>query len=666
LKGLGLAVPLISINGQGRIVEAVKTHFFPLSESTISMSKNDSLSIRLVEKCQQISYQVLEDMRCLYFHRMVQGSPNPVREFLKLVNRMHVDPAEAHGLSLSSQKLLHEDLVIASNDGAELLRQKAEILLGKFLSNTYHDRLPPPLWLRLLPVCCLILTESGLFNEESSAVFRWISFNHEVPDKDRRKRLGKAINLNSYRNVEFKERSDRPFHSLSDCLFDPSKSNTSSQIDTPYVYWGVRFRSLPIRQSPDVDDPFVRNWVDINVDIDNQAQALTAELPAEVAFNFEAPEAPFPKGTGLISQIMRQWAELGDGEIRNAQSEYVANYCQVLKNFYPGGRWPAGGIDSILCPAVFWSLDPKHQGTAAMMFWGFEGALTARQCNFLLSMTQILLSGIGQFARIADIRESGREFGMSSILHQLPKDVAALNNELASFKMRLERVREKFPELDIPRFAMPDSLSVMLMFLNASSDKRLYELPADCVELLNGEMNTESLGELVRRVVWSEARSRVVASPRFVELAHSGRLSWRGIIDLEKKFPRPRLTVSKPFQIRNPLGLYPLLLISLRNAYQHSYLSALLSNSPERGIIEVEYDLDDEGSQQITISNTNGPPIQDEMSQTGWAADLDIFSGLTGAWRIVDQSSLGGKGQFSNYDSHRNRWATIIRCEKEK
>jgi hypothetical protein len=622
------------------------------------MSKNDSLSIRLVEKCQQVSYQVLEDMRCLYFHRMVQGSPNPVREFLKLVNRMHVDPAEEHGLSLSSRKLLHEDLVIASNDGAELLGQKAEILLGKFLSNTDHDRLPPPLWLRLLPVCCLILTESGLFNEESSAVFRWMSFNHEVPDDDRGKRLGKAINLNSYKNVEFEERPDRPFHSLSDCLFDP-------KIDTPYVYWGVRFRSQPIRQSPDVDDPFVRNWVDIIVDIDNYAQALIAELPAEVAFNFEAPGEPFPKGTGLISQIMRQWAELGDGETRNAQSEYVANYCRVLKNFYPNGNWPVGGIDSILCPAVFWSLDPKHRGTAAMMFWGFEGALTARQCNFLLSMTQILLSGIGQFARIADIRDSGREFGMSSILHQLPKDVAALNNELASFKTRLDRVRRQFPKLDIPRFAMPDSLSVMLMFLKASSDKRLYELPADCAELLTEEMNAESIGEFVRRVVWPEARSRVIASPQFVELTSKGHISWKGIIDLEDKFPRPNLVVSK-FRIRNPLGLYPLLLIAFRNAYQHCYLSTLLANSDEPGMVEIDYYSNDEQSEQITISNTNGPASQDETSQIGWVTDIAIFVGLTGGWRIIDQSPGGRSGQFSNYDSRTNRWATIIRSESEK
>lgn len=643
------------------------------------MSKDRSLSIRLVERCQQVSYQVLEDMRCLYFHPMVQSSGNPVHQFLSLVNRMRVHPAEAEGLSLSADNLLHEDLVIASNRGVELLRQKAEALLEKFLKNNDPDRLPPPLWVRLLPTCCLVLNESGLFDEVGSATFRWMSFNHEVPDTDRDHRLVKAVNLNSYKNVEGVPH-DRPIHSLSDFLFDPSKAiatpqrtpphrlgvSASSEIDTPYVYWGVRFGSRPHSPDSNTDGDHVQNWVDINVDIDNQA--VTTELPTNVAVKgrVAAPAAPFPSETSLIDQFFRRWAELGEGDTFNSKSEYVANYCHVLKHFYPDGRWPVGGIDSILCPAVFWSLDPKHQGTAAMIFWGFEGALTARQCNFLLSMTQILLSGIGQFARIADIRDSGREFGMSSILHQVPKDVAALNNELASFKMQLDRVRGQFPDLDIPGFAMPDSLSVMLMFLKASSDKRLYELPADCAELLTREMNIESIGEFVRRVVWPEARSRVIASPRFMELTHSGRLSWKGIIDLENKFPRPNLVVSKSFEIRKPLGLYPLLLIALRNAYQHCYLSTLLANSYEPGIVAIDYHSGDERSEQLTVSNTNGPPSQEEMPQTGWVTDLDIFSGLTGAWRIIDQSRVGSKGRFSNYDSRKNRWATLIRYESEK
>lgn len=621
---------------------------------------SDSLPLTLMEKCQRASYAVLEDMRRLYSHRLVQESEEgPVNRFLKLVNRMNVREEEKVE-GFTQGRLLHEHLVIEPEHGAERLRQKAESLLEKFERREGDEdegALPPPLWLRLLPVCCALIEDSGLFDEPDSAVFRWMSFNVEVPDRDRRQRLVQAVNLNSKKN----ERIDLPprTNSLSDLLFD--LSNTTGP-DIPYICWGIRFRSHPLATGDGHDE--ANNWVDINLDMDNDAAHRTG-LPERVAVK-DAVHPPdrrrFPLNN-LTKKLFRRWAALTDTDSETKPSEYIRNYCGVLSNFYPEGEWPAGGVDCILSPAVFWSLDPNHRGTAALIFWGFEGQLNTRQCNFLLLMSQILLSGIGQFARIADIRETGKEAGISSILHQLPKNISALNTELSNFKTKLDRARSRYP--DIPHFTMPDSFSVMVMFHKASSDKQLYELPTDCAELLAERLDEQTVAEFVRRVVWVEARARAMASQRFKDQTQSGRLKWKGVADLETQFKRPRLAlIPQSFEIANPIGLYPLLLIALRNGYQHSYLGTLLGETHEQGVVEIGHEVGDGGQyEQLTIANTNGAPADEVAAQSGWINDLDIFKGLTGGWSVVNQSD-SKRGEFSKYDPDRGRWVTIIRFER--
>lgn len=636
-----------------------------------------SLPLSLLEKCQRVSYTVLEDMRRLYNHPLVQESEEgPVNKFLALINRMKIrEGEEVEGFTPND--LLHEHLVIGPERGVARLRQAAESLLGKFeRSGSGSDALPPPLWVRLLPVCCSLIEDSGLFDGPDSAVFRWMSFNVEVPDKERRYRLVQAINLNSNKNVEGVKLGWRT-NSLSDLLFDLSKAivppdspplrhkeRDQTELNIPYICWGIRFRSHPLAAGGGHGEEAINNWVDINLDLDNEA--AHAELPKEVSVKDRVypPGAPLPLER-LTEKLFSRWAALSDDDPQTKPSEYIGNYCRVLSKFYPQGRWPARGVDSILSPAVFWSLDPSHRGTAALIFWGFEGTLNTRQCNFLLLMTQSLLSGIGQFARIADIRKTSRKYGLSSILHQLPKDIAALNTELRTFKKEFDEARRQHPDIKLPNFLMPDSFSVMVMFYKASSDELLYELPVDCAELLTRTIDIDSASEFVRRVVWIEARARAVASRRFKALTQSGQVAWKGVVDLERKFPKPRLVLTPPsIEIENPMGLYPLLLIALRNAYQHSYLGTLLGETHEQGVVEITHEVVRGQCEKLTITNTNGEPSNDEAAQGGWIKDLDIFRGLTGRWDIEDQSSNPKRGVFARYDPDRKRWVTIIKFER--
>jgi len=81
-----------------------------------------------------------------------------------------------------------------------------------------------------------------------------------------------------------------------------------------------------------------------------------------------------------------------------------------------------------------------------------------------------------------------------------------------------------------------------------------------------------------------------------------GELAWASIQDLERRYPRPVLVLEKTFKVRNPHRVYPLVLLALRQAFQHSYLHTLLSGANlhrsrggplrprfQRGKVEIRY-----------------------------------------------------------------------------
>src|SRR5207249_10899805 len=93
----------------------------------------------------------------------------------------------------------------------------------------------------------------------------------------------------------------------------------------------------------------------------------------------------------------------------------------------------SAGVDALLCPGIVCPPDPAFGGTAATLFWGFEGSLSEVQARSLLLLSQILLAGIAQFPRAVEVQHqsilAGMERGAERTLHQLPKDIAALHRD---------------------------------------------------------------------------------------------------------------------------------------------------------------------------------------------------------------------------------------------
>jgi len=247
----------------------------------------------------------------------------------------------------------------------------------------------------------------------------------------------------------------------------------------------------------------------------------------------------------------------------------------------------------------------------------------------------------------------------AEILHQLPKDLAGWNSHLSKFKEELDRFSQHHPELDVPNFSMPDSMGVMLMFAEAANNRRLLEYPESCSRLLYGLITEAIILQFVDRVVWQAAQSRVLSSPEVRKRRESGQLKWQGVVEMQRRFPKPKLIVKEPFKLVEPQGVYPLLLLALRSAYQHSYLPILLESFPYEGKVEIEYKYINNLYEEIIVTNTGLPPKQGtELSQLGWQRDLNIFKDLTGNWRVFNHSK--GRCHYSIYDRERHCWITKI------
>ena len=277
---------------------------------------------------------------------------------------------------------------------------------------------------------------------------------------------------------------------------------------------------------------------------------------------------------------------------------------------------------------------------------GDHGAVeeAAAIANTFRSGSSVTLKNVGTV--------SGILTGETKVLHHLPKDMWTLNDELQKHKAKLDALRTQYPHLNIPSFLMPDALSVMMMFLKAQYERELYELPSDCAEMLQEECTQLVMNEFVKRVVWEAAWRRVVAEEKVKERRQAGTLTWSGIVDMERKFQKPELIIRQSFRVIRPHGLYPLLLVTLRSAFQHAFLHTLLDDHHCGGKVEIQHEAKTE-EESITITNTGR--ADENASQRGWTTDLEIFQPLT-HWRVIDQGSRA----FSKLDGKINRWVTKL------
>jgi len=398
--------------------------------------------LSLFQYCQEAGYRVLEDMRALYHHPEIARSTG--REgtrydaFLTNVNRLAIHPDSLAGAAYSGK---HD----RANTFFKLTDPEGCITLAKEVLDWYDTpaaagAIPPPIWLRFLPACLKVTQNLGLVSDALPRL-RWIAFNVELPQWQRKEqRVVNTANINSNRcypcydqdgKIELKtvrtaSGQKQYVHGLSDVLFDLSSAIAQPTINAqptsdgfPHVCWGIRLRTKALggRDSK----PF-SPWIGLDLN-----QPTGGDLPTSI-HNWHVPDFDqrfASESEPYVRALVHHWLFWADPDVRpenikNTPSRQLRGYCETLQAFFPEGRWP-DSVDFLLCPGVFWSLDPKTQGTAATIFWGFEGALGDDTANAVLAISQSLLAGITQFARAADVQASAEVQGSvrENISHEL-------------------------------------------------------------------------------------------------------------------------------------------------------------------------------------------------------------------------------------------------------
>lgn len=245
--------------------------------------------------------------------------------------------------------------------------------------------------------------------------------------------------------------------------------------------------------------------------------------------------------------------------------------------------------------------------------------------------------------------EAAEKRGISGILHQLPKDLAVASNSIANFAKKYKEFKKNLLGLDLPVLDLSslDSLSVSVMFSKCESEKILYELPPDCAEILKSEWNSETTNNFIDRVVWKQSRTRCMSKPEVQDRLSLLRRS-------ASSFSKPELIIENPFKVKNPNGLYPLVLVVLRNAFEHGWIYSIdkLANAKVRIYYLPSQDDFDE-SIIVENSGTESTP----KPQIGMHRDIETFEGLTNGWKVECSKTMP---IYCNYIKGCNVWRTQI------
>ena len=590
------------------------------------VSAHDAAFADLLLHCQNTAYAIVEDMRVLWQHKTVREALDPLGQFLELVNRKELE----NGPSSSDFHI---------SRGLEELITDAEL----FLHRKGDWDLPPPFWLRALTSCFRIVREKTLFPQGSGPVLRWLAFNIAVRDYRSEQRIAKSVNLNSGGHDVVLKGQAKP---LTDVLFDYVTEVPDTLL---WSWWAIRFRTAGPKAGS------AAPWLDIHVAANNR-RPITNTTPPPPLTSVTPPGLYSERERRRVMQMFRQWAGFGKEEdIPGKSTERIRDYCLTLKPFYESRQWPVGGVDALLCPGIVCSPEPAFAATAATIFWGFEGTLSERQARVLLMLSQALLSGIAQFPRMVEIQTNSKE----SELHELPKEVAALEMKLIDLRLKLDELRKDVPT--VPTFTMPDEISVLSMFTRARTKRELLQLPSDCAESLEHDWTVRSISRFVGRVVWLTTLAAMSSDRTVQEHRSSGVLKWKDVRDLEKQFPRPRLLIPERFRLREAHFIYPLALLALRRAFRESFRETLLNPEHLRGEVLVQYQRADDGSEEIQIRHSGIEPSEQMNFPDDELVTLRVFQGLTGPWR----AKLGADPSLSVYDHESGNWIITLTTRKE-
>lgn len=636
-----------------------------------------SLPIKLLLDCQKVSYQLMEDLRELQTHPSVANASQPTNSFMELVNRRELvkDDPTPEALGSPTQYLILNFHFEHDADHTPMI-EKAQRMLEVYRSYALPPkRLPPPIWLRLLPICLEVTRVLGLWGPDKPTKLRFMSFAME-PVRRWQQSYETFVNINSDQprlNIEEYKLSNGKFSkSLNRALFGSFYDDRLEDIGrlTSCVWWGIRFRT-----SVGNEEPWEPNWLDVRVDPNQPGKKYRAEVGFPRYISQSAR-------TGL-EHLFRDWAFDDMPADRRAAipldtpSEQVAAYVKVNQKALPHRELPESGMDCLICPGVFWSADPFLWGTGMTTVYGFEGYLEEKLSNLLLSITQQLMMAPTIYSQVIKLKESSERAGRYNVLHNLPKDVQAIITNISRYNDKRERFLRKYANVgispdDIPPIPSPDALGVTLMFLAAEDPhrRRLNQLPLELAMGLSKPWTESLLHTFVERVVWDAVWARVVTDERVKKALNSGAMSEEALYVGEGLFQQPELKMPKPIQVKQADKLYPLFLVTLRSAYQHAYLYSILPPQVGgRGVVELTYEERD-GKEYIHIKNSGSPQRNRQPNQRGWLGDIAVFDGLTDDWSVELKDgaqrhySVWQGGQWYGFAGH---WVTtLVRSPEEK
>ena len=414
--------------------------------------------LSLAQECQHTSFHVLSDLRNL--HQKINAlrpiiDPN---DFLSIVNRR--SPIESLDLTdIDRDKdLFGVGELDAKNNHKKTLHNAREIL------KKYEDEeIPPPFWLRILPACLKLA--NNFITNPTSPKLEFISIAVEEidnktnsdnifatdPDKsycalvNSHKNID-AINFGSYKDSG-KDIGVRVFAKMFYHL-ERYKSFSEYTNNSP-IYWAIKLRSN-FEEYSKKDN----NWLDIvlaNVEDTRKFPCALHEVCS--------PAEPFDQKDELIlKKLVYEWIfgnnkdfdeKTFDETIKKSMpNKQVEGYCKALANRSSNHKkWPPNGIDTILCPAIYWAPDAESAGTAASIYWAFNGKLNHNQNTMLLLASQILLHGIGQMTKVRQLLDELREENKK--LHKSREMLKLLQAPLASIDSSLKNIQNDVHELDI-------------------------------------------------------------------------------------------------------------------------------------------------------------------------------------------------------------------------
>lgn len=649
-----------------------------------------SIPVDLLLRCQRVSYKLFEDLRQLNNHPSVKNSKDEVDVFMSRVNRRVLtedDPGNPEGIK--ARELICEFVFGHDNDLKPLVDRADKFLdiFENYKPSLNGVRMPPPVWLRLLPICLELTSTLGLWGRDARTKLRFMSFAMEPLNRISDDPYEPFVNINSdeprERITGWEVGKNLISHSLNRALFGSYYDKRLESIgrQLPYVWWGIRFRTASGGREKSCEPASELNWLDVYVNQEQfkgQLDVWHQEIiPVRSKVSF--PE-PLPKEVRSgLETLFRDWAfEDRDAETRglislDSPSKQVFAYVRLNQRSFPFKRLPERGMDCLICPGVFWSANPLLWGTGMTIVYGFEGYIEEHLSNLLLSLTQQLMIAPTVYSQVHKIWINAERSGRHNLLHELPGYMASIGVTVKGYDEQRKAFLTRHPQIpqeEVPALPRTDDVSVMVMLL-AAENRELRELPSDLAEGLGEEWTLDFLNQFVERVVWTPVLGDVRSNKQVIEMMQAGIISAKDLVSGIGAFQGPRLELLTGVNPRWTHGLFPLFLLTLKSAYYHAFLHSIVHfQTARRGLVSIAYETDGK-AQYIEIKNSGESPTSPPQTQYGWKRNIELFKELTDGWTVVATEKPGQLSEYSEWheevwNGFEGFWLTTLLRNQEK